>query len=284
MILISDGGSTKADWIALSGTERQIVFQTRSAGINPEILSEEQILFRLTENKELIINANSFSQVYFYGAGCGTQKAKNYLQRILSKVFVNATISVAEDMLAAVYAASGGVESIVCILGTGSNSCYFDGKIMHQISPSLGYMIMDEASANLFGRRLLRDYFYKKMPQNIQIDFETKFHLDVDVIKESMYKKDAPNAYLGEFSKIMFDHKNTPYIKELVKEGLREFFKYRIMTYEKAQQVPVFFVGSIAFFFSGIIDEIAQEYDVQYKKSIQRPIENLIQYHQVNFK
>lgn len=283
MILIADGGSTKADWIALSH-EGQILFQTRSAGINPEILTEGLILNRLSENVDLIKQAENFTEIFFYGAGCGSQKAKLFLQNVLSKVFVKAKINVAEDMLAAVYAASSGTESIVCILGTGSNSCYFDGKSMHQICPSLGYMVMDEASANLFGRRLLRDYFYQQMPNEIRSDFESKFNLDADIIKENMYKKDAPNAYLGDFSKIMFDHKNTEYIINLVKDGFREFYKYRIMTFEKAQQVPVFFIGSIAYFFSDLLEEIAEELEVQYKGSIQRPIENLIHYHQTLLK
>lgn len=279
MILIADGGSTKADWVALDSKGKEL-FRTRTQGINPEILNQGQLLERLEENSFLKVQSEQVLQIHFYGAGCGTQKAKDFLKSVLKVFFSNADILVAEDMLAAVYAASGGQESIVCILGTGSNSCYFYGQTMHQICPSLGYMVMDEASANLFGRRLLRDYFYKTMPENIRTDFASQFNLDADVIKEHMYKMDAPNAYLGEFSKLMFDYKQSDYILDLIREGFREFYKYRIMTFEKAQDVPVFFIGSIAYFFEDILKEVALEFGVHHKESIQRPIENLIHYHQ----
>ncbi len=283
MIIIADGGSTKADWVALDLKGNEL-FRTRTRGINPEILAEDLIRDRLSENIELMKFASDVSQVHFYGAGCGTLKAKAFLKSVLSKTFVHAEIRVAEDMLAAVYAASGGVESIVCILGTGSNSCYYDGENIHQICPSLGYMIMDEASANIFGRRLIRDYYYKQMPENIYSDFGSKFNLNADIIKENIYKKEAPNAYLGEFSTIMFDHKDSDYIKELLREGFREFYKYRVLTFEKATQVPVYFIGSIAYYFSDLLKEIAEENEIQYKESIHRPIEKLIQYHQTHLK
>jgi len=279
MILIADGGSTKADWVALSN-EGVELFRTRTHGVNPELLVEELLMERVYSNDELIQNKDEVTKVFFYGAGCGTEKAKRFLKSVFEQIFTQAEVVVKEDMLAAVYAASGGQESIVCILGTGSNSCYFDGQTMHQICPSLGYMVMDEASANLFGRRLLRDYFYKTMPENIRTDFASQFNLDADVIKEHMYKMDAPNAYLGEFSKLMFDHKQSDYILDLIREGFREFYKYRIMTFEKARDVPVFFIGSIAYFFEDILKEVALEFGVHHKESIQRPIENLIHYHQ----
>jgi N-acetylglucosamine kinase-like BadF-type ATPase len=279
MILIADGGSTKADWVALApdGTE---LFRTRTQGINPEILREELLMERLLQNELLIQSKNEVNKVFFYGAGCGTEKAKLFLKSVFEKFFTQAVVVVKEDMLAAVYAASGGKESIVCILGTGSNSCYFDGKEMFQICPSLGYMIMDEASANLFGRRLIRDYFYKQMPEEIYVDFGKKFNLDADVVKENIYKKEAPNSYLGEFSTIMFDHKESKYIQELLKEGFREFYKFRVKTFTQYKKVPVFFIGSIAYYFQDLLKEVALEFETQFGGSVQRPIDNLISYHQ----
>lgn len=283
MILIADGGSTKADWVALGqdGTE---LFRTRTEGINPEILTSDVITERLSENNQLMKNQNLVTHIYFYGAGCGTVKAKQFLTETLEKTFVNADVFVAEDMLAAVFAASGGKESTVCILGTGSNSCYWDGKEMHQISPSLGYMIMDEASANLFGRRLVRDYYYQKMPEPIYTDFGSKFDLDADVIKENIYKKEAPNSYLGKFATIMFDHKESDYIRHLLEEGFREFYEYRVMGFSRAKDVPVYFIGSIAYFFEDLLKKVSNEFEVPFGGCIQRPIDNLIQYHQLQLK
>jgi N-acetylglucosamine kinase-like BadF-type ATPase len=283
MILIADGGSTKADWVALdlNGVE---LYRTRTHGINPAILDEKLIEERIVNNFQLMQSKNEVTQIYFYGAGCGTDQAKNFLKNIFKGLFPKAEVFVHEDMLAAVFAASGGKESIVCILGTGSNSCYYDGNKMHQNVVSLGYIIMDEASANYFGKLLIRDYYYKRMPENIYNDFGAKFDLNPDVIKRNIYKEEAPNTYLGEFSKIMFDFKDSPYILRLLDYGFREFFELRVLPYSKAKEVPVYFVGSIAYYFQHILEHVAKELGIQFGGTVQRPIDDLIKYHQKKIK
>lgn len=278
MILIADGGSTKADWVALN-QEGEEFFRTRTHGINPEILDAETIKERIVNNFQLYKPKDEVTHLYFYGAGCGTEKAKNYLKKVFQEIFIHADIVVEEDMLAAVYAASGGKESIVCILGTGSNSCYYDGKQMFQNVVSLGYMLMDEASANYFGKRLVRDYYYKKMPQKISEDFSSKFDLDPDIIKHNIYKEETPNTYLGEFAKIMFDHKEHPYIHKILEEGFREFYDLRVLSYPKAKEVPVYFIGSIAYYFQPILEKVAAELGITFGGTVQRPIDDLINYH-----
>ena len=281
MIIIADGGSTKADWIALQ--KDRILFKTRTRGLNPAILSENQLKERIVNNFELIQNTEKVTEVYFYGAGCGTPKPTQKLKRILQEIFPQAKIEVAEDMLAAVYAASGGDEAIVCILGTGSNSCYYDGKTMYKNVNSLGYILMDEASGNYFGKKLLQDYFYKRMPEHIARDFERKYNLDEDEIKRNLYQKDAPNAYLGQFAEFMFAHKDEVYIRNLLAKGFREFIENRILPYEKAGEVPIYFIGSIAYFFEPVLQEVASEYGLKITGVIRRPIDNLIAYHQKNW-
>lgn len=279
MILIADGGSTKADWVALDAKGNEL-FRTRTHGINPEILTEDVIVERVINNFQLEKPKNEVSKIYFYGAGCGTQKAKDFLKNVFVGIFPNADIVVEEDMLAAVFAASGGKESIVCILGTGSNSCYYDGAKMHQSVVSLGYMLMDEASANYFGKRLIRDYYYKRMPEDLAKDFSSKFDLDPDVIKHNIYKEDAPNSYLGEFAKMMFDHKDSTYIHQILTEGFREFYDLRVVPYLRAKEVPVYFIGSIAYYFQPILEKVAQEFGLTFGGTVQRPIDDLIKYHQ----
>jgi N-acetylglucosamine kinase-like BadF-type ATPase len=278
MILIADGGSTKADWVAidLSGNE---VFRTRTHGINPEILDEEMILERLVNNFHLDKESENITQIYFYGAGCGTEKAKLFLKDVFSKMFINAKIEVQEDMLAAVFAASGGNESIVCILGTGSNSCYWDGHKMFQSTVSLGYMLMDEASANYFGKQLILDYYYKRMPEEIAKAFNQNFNLDPDVIKRNLYKEESPNSYLGEFAKIMFDFKEHSYINQLLMVGFKEFYECRVIPYQKGNTVPVYFIGSIAYYFEAELKQVAQELNLLFGGVVQRPIDELIAYH-----
>ena len=185
----------------------------------------------------------------------------------------------AEDMLAAVYAASDKKESIVCILGTGSNSCYFDGEKMQINTPSLGYTLMDEASGNYFGKLLIKDYYYGKMPKSIAKKFNEQFVLDADTIKYNLYRQPNPNMYLASFAKFMFDFKEEKYIKKLIRKGFQEFFKYRILPFEKDNTVPIYFIGSIAFYFSDILEKIANKNSLSIKGIIQRPIDNLLEYH-----
>ena len=159
MILIADGGSTKADWIAINKDKKE-AFRVRTLGLNPEVNSTKELTDRIIHMFQLINIKEDVEEIYFYGAGCGTPVAIKILQDVLESIFINANVFVAEDMLAAVYAASGKEPAIVCILGTGSNSCYFDGVNLHMKTVSLGYIVMDEASGNHFGKILLKEYFF----------------------------------------------------------------------------------------------------------------------------
>jgi N-acetylglucosamine kinase-like BadF-type ATPase len=278
MILIADGGSTKADWIAIND-DRNEEFRVRTLGLNPAIVPEEELRNRIVNMFQLINVKNDVEEIHFYGAGCGTPKPIEILKTILESIFVNAKVFIAEDMLAAVYAASGKEPAIICILGTGSNSCYFDGENLHTKSASLGYILMDEASGNYFGKLLLRDYYYNKMPKAIAEKFENEFNLEADHIKENLYRKPNPNMYLASFAKFMFEFKDEKYIKRIIKRGFQEFFKYRILPFEKDAQTPLYFIGSIAYYFREILEKIAKKNNLKVTDVIQRPIDRLLEYH-----
>lgn len=278
MILIADGGSTKVDWIALNNDKSEN-FKTRTEGLNPAIVDVDILEERILDNKDIKPVLKEVTQVFFYGAGCGTTNAVKTLTEVFTKVFVSAEIVVAEDMLAAVYAASEAKPSIVCILGTGSNSCYFDGKEITNCTVSLGWAIMDEASGNYFGKKLIRDYYYKIMPDEIRIKFEKDFNLEADHIKGELYKGDAPNTYLATHASFMFEFKDHDYITGLIEKGVDEFFRYRILPYGKGKETPVYFIGSVAFYFSNILEKVANKFDLNFAGAIQRPIDNMITYH-----
>lgn len=278
MILIADGGSTKVDWIALNEDKTE-KFKTRSEGLNPETLTNEIIKKRLLDNINLASHREEVTKVFFYGAGCGTPKAVKRTKQVFQEVFVNADVFIAEDMLAAVYAAAEGKESIVCILGTGSNSCYYDGKDIHSCTTSLGWVIMDEASGNYFGKKLIRDYYYKMMPAEIANKFEEQFNLEDDYVKHELYQGDAPNTYLATHAKFMFEFKDHDYITGLIERGIDEFFRYRVLPYGKGKDTPIFFIGSVAFYFSHIIEKVAAKYNLTFGGAIQRPIDKMIEYH-----
>ena len=281
MILITDGGSTKCDWI-LMDKSGNVALKTRTKGLNPAVVPEENIKERILANKDLEPFLQQITTVDFYGAGCGTKTPIKLLTNILSKIFSVAKISVNEDMVAAVYAAT--LEpGIVCILGTGSNSCYFDGKKIHKGIESLGYSLMDEASGNYFGKRLLRDYFYKKMPSQLALDFEKRFNLDPDEIKNHLYKRHNPNMYLASFAEFIFTSKEVNgYFYKLISEGMLKFIEYRILCFKESQNVPIHFIGSIAHFSEEIIKECMKPYHLELGTIIRRPIDGLIEYYKTH--
>ena len=281
MILITDGGSTKCDWILLD-QKGDVVLKTRTKGLNPAVVPDENIKERILANQDLLPFVTKITVVDFFGAGCGTKTPIRLLTRILSEIFPLATVSVNEDMVAAVYAATT-KPGIVCILGTGSNSCFFDGTHIHNGIESLGYSLMDEASGNYFGKRLIRDYFYKKMPSQLALEFENKFNLDPDEIKNHLYKRHNPNMYLASFAEFIFTSKEVNgYFYKLITEGMLKFIEYRILCFKESQNVPIHFIGSIAHFSEDIIKDCMKPYNLELGNIIRRPIDGLIDYYRQN--
>ncbi len=200
-------------------------------------------------------------------------------------------MDVQEDTIAAVYAATT-VPGIVCILGTGSNSSYFDGTAVHPSPVSLGYSLMDEASGNYFGKRLLRDYFYNRMPAVLKAEFARRFDLTPDVIKYNVYKQENPNMYLASFAEFIFNPgalrpKNAVeingYFYKLISEGINNFIECRVLCFKEAQHVPIHFIGSIAHFSEDIIRDCMQPYHLTLGTIIRRPIDGLIEYYRNSY-
>jgi len=280
MVLIADGGSTKCDWILLN-SDGDVILKTRTAGLNPAVVAEEELYGRIESNDDLKQIFSKVKVVDFYGAGCGTETPQRVFTKVLQELFVNAEVSVNEDLLAAVYAATDNCEpGIVCILGTGSNSCYFDGKKIHAHVPSLGYILMDEASGNYFGKRLIRDYYYQKMPKKLAKQFEQRFDLDPDVIKINVYKEANPNTYLAHFAEFIFTSEEVNgYFYKLISEGMTKFIENRVLCYKEAQNVPIHFIGSIAHFSEEMIRDAMAPYHLELGNVIRRPIDGLIEYY-----
>lgn len=283
MILITDGGSTKCDWIALDDNGNQATQKIRTKGLNPAILSEKKLNKIIRKSEELMAMRDDVTHVFFYGAGCGTENPRAMLKEILELIFHKAEVDVQEDTMAAVRATinSNDEASVVCILGTGSNCSYFDGKILHQRVLSLGYTLMDEASGNYYGKELIRDYYFNIMPHTLKLAFDHKYNVDADYIKYNLYKQPNPNAYLANFAEFMFLNKDSDYIKELIKKGLRKFTEHMILQFKEELNtgIPVHFAGSIAYFSQEEIKEVAEEYGFKVGNFVRRPIEGLVDYH-----
>ncbi|MGB5238310.1 MAG: N-acetylglucosamine kinase [Flavobacteriaceae bacterium] len=279
MILIVDSGATKSDWIALDKDGKE-VFITQTLGLSPEVLTREVIEDRLANNFELSKNRSKVTHLYFYGAGCGTSRMKNFLKKIFKNYFPKAKAEVREDTFAAIYSTTKiGHQGIVCILGTGSNCSYYDGRQLFQKVTSLGYIPMDDGSGNFFGRKLIRDYYFNKMPQDLGIKFDKEYDLDADHIKENLYKQPNPNTYLATFARFLIENKEHPYCKGVIDKGLQQFVNNYIMQFELATKVPIHFVGSIAHFLKEELTLVLQRNDLIPGVIRQRPIEGLVEFH-----
>ncbi|SHG33844.1 BadF-type ATPase [Flavobacterium segetis] len=282
MRLIVDSGSTKADWIAING-EGKVLFTTQTLGLNPEVLDGNEIVERLNDRFDILQNKKEATHLFFYGAGCGTDRMKIELSQIFQKYFSNAIISVQEDTFAAVYATTPkGEKAIVSILGTGSNCSYFDGKELHQKVQSLGYIVMDDCSGNVFGKELIRKYYFNKMPKDLADLFEKEYDLDPDAIKSKLYKEPNPNAYLATFAKFLIQHKDTEFCQKIIYKGMKSFVKNYIKQYDNCKEVPVHFVGSIAFYLKEELEETFLKYELKLGNVLRRPIDGLIAYHVAN--
>lgn len=282
MKLLVDSGSTKADWIAID-EQGKVIFTTQSLGLNPEVLTKEEIIFRLEDKFDISQNKKKATHLFFYGAGCGTDRMKNFLTDVFQEYFSNANITVYEDTYAAVFATTPKNEqAIVCILGTGSNCSFFDGHVLHQKVQSLGYIAMDDASGNRFGRHLIRAYYFNKMPKHLVEKFEREFDLDADVIKQNFYKEPNPNAYLATFAKFLIKNKEEVLFQSIIREEMTAFIENYIMQYDNCKEVPVHFVGSIAFYLKDELKTILSEYGIQMGNVLRRPIDGLIEFHVAN--
>ena len=279
MRLIVDSGSTKTDWICLND-EGNIVFETQTLGLNPQVLDEYIIEERIINNYDLYQNRKNISHLFFYGAGCGTTQPKKLIKKVFESIFTNAKISVKEDTYAAVYStATKGKKSIVSIIGTGSNCTYFDGENIHQKVTSLGYVLMDDASGNYFGRQMIRDYFFEKMPFDISQKFSESFDLDPNIIKDKLYKKPNPNTYLATFAKFVVENKNNPYCSELILKGFNLFITNQIEQFTDCNEIPLHFIGSISFYLKNELNECLKNRGMILGNVLKKPIEGLVEYH-----
>ena len=279
MILVVDSGSTKTDWIALDNNGK-IIFSTQTRGMNPQVLSSSIISERIINNFDLYHNRNSVSKIFFYGAGCGVSSSVNRILKVFQTIFKNSEFDIKEDTYAAVYSTINvGEKAIVCILGTGSNCTYYDGKDIEQRIVSLGYTLMDEASGNFFGKELIRSYFFNEMDSNIARAFEKEYDLNADVIKDNLYRKENPNAYLATFSKFLIENKDYNVFKEIIYKGLNRFIAHQIMQFKDCYDIPIHFVGSIAHYLKEEIRKSLTEKGLKMGNVVQRPIDNLVNYH-----
>jgi N-acetylglucosamine kinase-like BadF-type ATPase len=277
MILIADSGATKSDWILINNNEEQMRFQL--VGLNPFYVDTIEIVTILSKELTPYIENKKIQQIFFYGAGCSSVFKCMTVEEALNKLFTNAEIVVESDLLGAGRALFKDQEGIACILGTGSNSCLFDGsKIVENIT-SLGYFFGDEGSGAHMGKIFLKDYMLGNLSKEIDTAFRKDFNYSRDNILDAIYNMPFPNRFLASFCEFYADNLSDKYVFELVTNSFREFFINQIEHYSKHKKVPISFVGSVAFFFESLLRQIATEFDVKVDKIRRSPINALAEYH-----
>ncbi|MCW5907581.1 MAG: hypothetical protein KIS94_06970 [Chitinophagales bacterium] len=274
MIIIAESGSTKTNWL----TQEKQLFET--IGFNPMFHSTEFIFEELNKNEALRNVRQQFTKVYFYGASCSSAERNKIVSDALQHFFEKATvIEVDHDLKAAAVATYTGKPGIACILGTGSNSCLYDGKNIHEEVPALGYVLGDEGSGAWFGKRLMALFLYHKLPPATEKLFKEKYKLEKEKIFDMVYRQLNANRALAVYAKVLDESPDKDFMSELVKEGFREFFKYHVACYKNYEQYPVHFVGSIAFIFKTELEAVAQEFGSRVGIVDRNPVYRLLEWH-----
>jgi glucosamine kinase len=276
MILIADSGSTKTEWCLVNLETRS--FETcNTSGINP--LYQDEVSIHQLLQREFTLQTPVLGGIFFYGAGCINDQLKDLVRRTLNLHFGCLSIAIQSDLMAAARSLCQNHEGIACILGTGSNSCYYNGHaIVRHVSP-LGYVLGDEGSGAVIGRKFMSDLLKKQLPDAIGDLFVARYELSPEQVIENVYKKPFPNRFLAQFTRFIYDNLQEDSLKRIVKESFDEFFTRNIRQYPEALKLPVHFTGSVAWYFKDILQESAAESGFQTGIITLTPMEGLINYH-----
>lgn len=288
MQLIIDSGSTKMEWILMEGNEVKSRFQTK--GFNPnysdintlDCLVETQFIASQNNDNALTRRdeSKSLRAVYYYGTGCGSEQNCQLIKDVFQRHFPDAEIHVTHDLMAVCHAVFGHEKGIACILGTGSNSCVYDGEMITKRAVSLGFLVGDEGSGMHIGREVARAYFYGFMPEDLRHEFDATYHLELKDFIRQLYHIEQPSKYLASFANFAGKHQAHPYIRALVKGCFKAFIEAFICRYADCKSMKVSFVGSIAYHFQDLLRESLAEYGFTMGEVMQTPAEGLIRYFQ----
>ncbi|HSN50427.1 MAG TPA: hypothetical protein VLR52_04285, partial [Bacteroidales bacterium] len=261
MQLIADSGSTKTLWVLLEhGTIKKNI---ETPGLNPYFITSSDADSVIRNGVVPNLIANFISEIHFYGAGCSTENNIGMLTAVLKRSFSKAEIHIYHDILGAARALCGKQEGIACILGTGCNSCYYDGKELFSKIPSLGYLFGDEGAGSYLGKKFLESYLKGNLPTDLVAEFEQELPLKLEDILTALYNKPSPNRFLASFSKFISPRQEHPFLHQMISSSFRDFFEEHVVKYDQHKSVPVNFVGSIAWYYRKILLEVAVGYDVK---------------------
>ncbi len=276
MILIADSGATKTDWLLINNSNNTFITTT---GINAYYMSSESIVSMLQDELMPSIPADKVNSIYYYGAGCSTDAKCAKISDLMKGLFPNAVIEVNHDMLAAARSLCDSKPGIACILGTGSNSCVYDGHMITRQMVSLGYFFGDEGSGTHMGKLLITDYLRGEMPNHISDKLTDEFNLSLEFVLDNIYNKPSPNRFLASFAPFIQQNGMDAYIRQLINRSFTEFLKMGVMKFSGYEKYEVSFVGSIAFHFKDILFDVASSHGITICRIQKSVIEGLMEYH-----
>ncbi|UII25676.1 N-acetylglucosamine kinase [Fulvivirga maritima] len=277
MILIGISGSTKCDWQIIEN--ESLILKHSTSGINPFFHSEEEIADTIKKIPQVSNEAQKIEVVYIYSAGCGSKSRQSVVKRALSYALPKAHHYVNHDIVASALATYEGVPSIACILGTGSNACYFDGDIVRQETPALDYILGDEGGGSYFGKKLLNAYLYKRLPKHLSSAFEETYKVTKNDILESVYMQPYANVYLASYMKFIEEHQSDEYFHNMLTKGFSLFMDLYVTSFTKYKELKTHFTGAISYIFKDILSEVAISKEISIGKIIKEPIDDLVSYH-----
>ncbi len=274
--LIADSGSTKAEWCLMKGNKVHTYF---TQGISPYFLNKEQIRNLITTELVPSIGKIRVDEVFYYGTGCMSKENNKIVKTALKEVFPEAYIEVDHDLAGAAKSVCGKEKGVACILGTGSNSCVYNGKKITKNSPGLGYILGDEGSGAYLGKKVLQYYLYNTFDEDLKAVFDAKYVTNQSEILDHIYKKPLANRYLATFAMFLAENRGHYMIENIIEDGLNDFFFYHICKYTESWTSPIHFVGSVAYGFKDVIVSLCDNYEFTMGKILKNPMEGLVDFH-----
>lgn len=275
-ILIADSGSTKTEWV-LVNQEGQEFF--KSDGLNPYFRTHGQLSEAIKNGVKNSLKNSQVDEIFFYGSGSGNESRKAILQNAIRENFPESEIHIESDMLGAAIACFGKEEGVACIMGTGSNSCVYDGEKIVKSIPSLGFVFGDEGSGGYFGKRILNAYYYKTMPEDLRNALEETSDMSLESVLHKIYEEPQANRFVASFSKILGDYRDHPFIKNMVRKGFEAFADKQLGYFEESKEKEIGFVGSIASVYQEILEEVLSERGMDLSIVVRKPLDRLVDFH-----
>lgn len=274
--LIADSGATKAEWCLLGNGKKKRIF---TQGISPYFLNTDQIRYLL--EKELLpkLKGTIINEVYYYGTGCINPNNANIVKKALDYLFPNAKLYVTHDMMGAARALCGRKKGVASILGTGSSSCFYNGKTIAHARTGLGYVLGDEGSGAYLGKKVVQYYLYDTFDEELKRQFENTFKTNYTEILENVYKKPLANRYLARFAIFLAQNRGHYMIENIIEDGLNDFYFTHLCKYKEVWTSPVHFAGSVAYGFRDVLKTLCHQYEFEFGRVLKNPMEGLIEYH-----